>query len=251
MTDADSPLLIALSGPTSSGKTTIATALASIFPSSQVSVLHADDFYKSDSAIPLHPSGVQDWDCADALNLPHFRRVLLDIKSGEDVPEKLVKQGGAEDGVHGSTSGLSQTSIESARETVAAWPPKLKKRKLVIVEGFLLFGEGVKDTLGSLFDLRILLRTTRETAQKRRKSRNGYVTLEGFWQDPEGYFEDVVWPNYYKDHGFLFEEGDVESSVKGEVMAGWTGKIRVGLIDDIGLEALLEWVLDCLRDALA
>lgn len=49
--------------------------------------------------------------------------------------------------------------------------------------------------------------------KRRREARSGYVTLEGFWEDPPGYVDKIVWPNYVKDHAFLFVDGDVEGSV--------------------------------------
>lgn len=36
------------------------------------------------------------------------------------------------------------------------------------------------------------------------------MTIEGFWEDPPGYVDDVVWPNYVKNHAFLFQDGNVE-----------------------------------------
>jgi len=51
------------------------------------------------------------------------------------------------------------------------------------------------------------------TAKRRREARSGYVTLEGFWEDPPGYVDKIVWPNYVKEHAFLFEGGDVEAEV--------------------------------------
>lgn len=48
------------------------------------------------------------------------------------------------------------------------------------------------------------------TAKHRRENRTGYVTIEGFWEDPPGYVDNVVWPNYVKDHAFLFRNGDVD-----------------------------------------
>jgi len=49
-------------------------------------------------------------------------------------------------------------------------------------------------------------------AKARREARSGYVTLEGFWEDPPGYVDKIVWPNYVKDHRFLFLDGDVEGA---------------------------------------
>lgn len=118
----------------------------------------------------------------------------------------------------------------------------------MLVEGFLLFGDGVREELGRLFDLAILLRATRASAGRRRASRNGYVTLEGFWQDPPGYFEDVVWPNYVKEHGYLFEDGDVE----GEAVKSTEGEmkeVKIGRVSDVGLGMVCEWVVGCIREA--
>ncbi|KAK0513990.1 hypothetical protein JMJ35_003712 [Cladonia borealis] len=60
------PLLIALSGPTSSGKTTLATALRHIFAPPTyppgILLIHQDDFYKTDEEIPLTEKGIKDWD---------------------------------------------------------------------------------------------------------------------------------------------------------------------------------------------
>jgi len=49
-------------------------------------------------------------------------------------------------------------------------------------------------------------------AKARREARSGYVTLEGFWEDPPGYVDKIVWPNYVNDHKFLFVDGDVEGA---------------------------------------
>lgn len=38
----------------------------------------------------------------------------------------------------------------------------------------------------------------------------------GVWNDPPGYFDNIVWPGYVKAHSSLFSGGDVEN---GEVVA--------------------------------
>ena len=244
------PFLIGLSGPTSSGKTTIATALNAIFPPSFLVLVHADDFFKPDSSIPLHSTGVQDWDCAGALDVLKFRRTLLDIKNSSKMPEDLVSQGGVDDGVHGS-SGINQGFINRMREELQTWPQYLlESRQIVLVEGFLLFGASVEEDLGSLFDLKVLLRATRAAAKARRESRNGYVTLEGFWEDPKGYFDDVVWPNFVKEHALLFINGDVEGSILEQVEGERGGKLVLGPVGDVGMDELCRWVIGCVRHAL-
>ena len=248
-------LLIGLSGPTSSGKTTIASALATVLPSTNVILLHADDFYKPDSAIPTHPSGVADWDCADSLDLPRFRQTLIDLRAGGKPPDNLPKQGGADDddddGVHATLSGLSKPFLEKLQSELIPLQPHLQGRRIVLVEGFLLFGQGVKDQLARLFDLRILLRASREAARERRERRNGYVTLEGFWQDPEGYFDTVVWPNYVAQHAWLFEDDDVEGRAREGKSVSVEFDVLVGPVENASLEDVCSWVAKCLRDHFA
>ncbi|EXJ95425.1 hypothetical protein A1O1_00546 [Capronia coronata CBS 617.96] len=64
----------------------------------------------------------------------------------------------------------------------------------------------------SLLDRRLFLPVTRDQMLTRRQARMGYVTLEGFWVDPPGYVEDVVWPNYARDHAWMFVDGDVDGA---------------------------------------
>jgi nicotinamide/nicotinate riboside kinase len=103
----------------------------------------------------------------------------------------------------------------------------------------------VRDT----FDVKLFLRTNYETAKRRREARSGYVTLEGFWADPPGYVDKIVWPNYVKDHKYLFHDDNVE------------GEINDKLVDDLGIDvmpaekqgdlsACLEWAYGKLEEAL-
>jgi len=240
-----SPLLLALSGPTSSGKTTVANALSAIFPSSLI--IHADDFYKTDSQIPLK-DGVQDWDCVESLDLERFWTLLLDVKAGGEVPKDLVHQGGMEDGVHAPTvKGVSEGTVKKLQIEVEAWPEILKRRKIVIVDGFLLFGKSVRHMSSSVFDIRILLRATYQEAKRRRESRNGYVTLEGFWQDPPGYFDKIVWPNFLEEHEWMFHDGDVEGDLE-RTKADLHRSTVVGPLEvEGGLDGLVRWVVKQLR----
>ena len=161
------------------------------------------------------------------------------------MPDKLQKQGGASDGVHASLSGIGNEYVEKLQVELQPLQAALRGKRLIIIEGFLLFGSGVKDQLAGLFDLGILLRASRQAAKRRRESRNGYVTLEGFWQDPEDYFDTLVWPNYVREHASLFEGGDVEGKPK-ESRDG--EEILVGPVEDASLEDVCSWVVGCLRD---
>lgn len=180
--------------------------------------------------------------------------VLEGVKRGEGVPEGLVRQGGVDDGVHGPAGGegrdggVSRSVVERLRAEVRPWMEGvLMGRRVVMVEGFLLFGKSLREKACEIFDVNILLRATYDTAKKRREKRNGYVTLEGFWKDPEGYFERVVWPGFVREHGWLFEGGNVEGVVGRGVREGQWGSVVVGLIEEGGLDGLVEWVVGELK----
>lgn len=242
------PLLIGLSGPTSSGKTTLATSLASVFASFDHLTVHADDFYKPDSQIPTK-HGMRDWDCAESLDLTRFHRVLLDIKHGGTAPADLVRQGGGleADGVHGVMGPIGAETIDRWKTEVEGWPDSgVKRRTVVVVDGFLLFGRSVPRSLQALFDVKVLLRVGYGDAKRRRESRNGYVTLEGFWHDPPGYFDRIVWPNFLAEHEHILVpgEGGIDGAVGEDHNPGeeiyfsepqWT------------LEECLEWIIGVMK----
>ena len=62
--------------------------------------------------------------------------------------------------------------------------------RICIVDGFLLFSEDMSG-VRELFDAKMLLRADFATVKRRREARKGYVTLEGFWEDPKGYVDEV------------------------------------------------------------
>jgi uridine kinase len=64
---------------------------------------------------------------------------------------------------------------------------------LVLVDGFILYDE---PRVFNELDVKIFLFGNYETLLGRREARSGYVTLEGYWVDPPGYFQNYVWPAY-------------------------------------------------------
>jgi nicotinamide/nicotinate riboside kinase len=241
------PLLIAISGPSSSGKTTLSRLLRDILPG--VFILHEDDFYKADKDIPINANGVADWDCVDSVDLPALRKALQYIKEHGSSPSDLVSK---EDQNSVGKSGVDTAVVEDLKKRAAArfgtQSTSNNTTPVAIVDGFLLLSDDMKD-IRSLFDLRLFLRTDYNTAKTRREARSGYVTLEGFWEDPPGYVDEVVWPNYVKDHGFLFEKGNVE------------GELNKNVLKDLDIHAMpreaqksmtrcLEWAYEILETAL-
>ncbi|EME89752.1 uncharacterized protein MYCFIDRAFT_128992 [Pseudocercospora fijiensis CIRAD86] len=192
-------LIIGISGVSSSGKTTLARILRDIFPRSFI--LHEDDFYKTDAEIPVNEKGIQDWDCLESINLPAFEAALKYIRQHGQIPPDFVSK---ED-----RNSVGEVNVD----------------KSVIKD----LEQAPMSSIRSLFDVRLLLHTDYSTAKSRREARKGYVTLEGFWEDPPGYIDDVVWPNYVKDHKFLFEDEDVEA-----------GKLDRDVLERLGIRAMPE-----------
>ena len=237
---SDQPILLAISGPSSCGKTTLARLLARIFPHS--SILHADDYYFPDSKIPIN-NGIQDWDCAGAIDVERLVSALKRIKAGETVDE--VRDGIASTEIpepEGAGSIVQNDDLELLRHDIARWEAEMNRSRqgrgrppLVIIDGFLLYAESVRAVRDQL-DIKILLRSKYEDSKRRREAREGYITQEDFWKDPPGYFDQIVWPNFVKDHSFLFEDGNVQGSVDQAVASG----LRIDIVPGIGQDALVN-----------
>lgn len=99
------------------------------------------------------------------------------------------------------------------------------------------------------FDLKLFLRTTFAKVMERREVRKGYTTLEGFWVDPPGYVEKIVWGNYVEEHGELFEKGDVEGKIKEDMVRKWGIVVQDGDVDT-SMESMLDWAVKTLLTVL-
>jgi nicotinamide/nicotinate riboside kinase len=240
------PLLVGISGPSSSGKTTLSRLLRDIFPPSKLFILHLDDFYLTDAEIPVR-NGIQDWDCLESLNLTQLRQALQHIKQHGTSPGWLESK---EDQNSVGEHGVAEKEVKRLRERVSGWMngKEWEGRRICIVDGFLLFSEDMKD-IRSFFDVKLFLRTSYNTAKRRREARSGYVTLEGFWADPPGYVDKVVWPNYVQDHKFLFQDGDVEKELDDKICnsVGIDGMPRRA---EENMENCLDWAVGVLEVAI-
>lgn len=235
------PVILGLSGPSSSGKSTIATALLDLF-FPHATLVHCDDFYLPESSLPFR-AGHRDWDCAASLDLIPLVACLQSWKEtgliqGERKSQGvLVNESKVENGLE-----VAVAVERLKREGRSRW---LNQRKLLIVDGFLLFpSPPLPAALPSLFDVKILLRVNKNVAKERREARPGYVTLDGFWSDPPGYFDDVVWPNYVESHAKYFLEGNVEGEVD---QVKCKGGVHIGPMEGRVVE-VLEWVVNVIRE---
>lgn len=250
------PLLIAISGPSSSGKTTLSRLLRDTLNSSpkiHAFITHEDDFYKTDAEIPVNTEGVQDWDCLEAINLPLLRSTLEHVKQHGTLPEAFEsKEDKNEVGqvdidpevvrrAKERTSSLLNQSLRTNTDDTAT-----AALNIAIIDGFLLYAPSMSP-IHSLFDVKLFLRTDFATAKRRREARAGYVTLEGFWEDPPGYVDKVVWPNYIKDHAFLFERGDVEGELDAGACEG-LGIVGMPREAEGDMTMCFEWALRAVMD---
>ncbi|KAK4461170.1 nicotinamide riboside kinase 1 [Cladorrhinum samala] len=211
-------IIISISGCSSSGKTTLAGLLRDIFPNTFI--LHEDDFYRAESELPTK-SGLLDWDCPEALDLPELERALLHIRSTGTFPDFIDSK---EDlnSVGPLPSTITPSLLSQIKSSLPFTSPQEQQQEeeqpgktipICILDGFLLYTRShpAFASILRLIDVKLFLLADRATAVARRQNRDGYVTLEGFWTDPPGYVEKIVWPNYVEHHKWLFEGEDVEA----------------------------------------
>jgi nicotinamide/nicotinate riboside kinase len=124
----------------------------------------------------------------------------------------------------------------------------LHGNRLCIFDGFLLYTPSMS-AIQPYLDVKFFLRVSYEKAKVRREARSGYATIEGWWADPPGYVDKIVWPNYVRDHAWMFIDGDVEGRVKpvevkkeGINVQDMDGKYRAGE-EQADMGETLSWLV--------
>ncbi|KAF9284301.1 ribosylnicotinamide kinase [Linnemannia elongata] len=187
-------ITIGVSGPSSGGKTTVSRYLNKILPNS--TIVHQDDFYKPENLLPLDPkTGLANWDCPEAIDFQSLIKTLHHVKEHGEFPEGFDS---LEDknpvGSKENSTPIPQNVLDSLRDRIIAEvSEKSDTTKFVILDGFILY---VDEQLRNTIDVKFFLTAPYQVLKDRRESRKGYATLEGYWEDPPGYFDDIVWPNY-------------------------------------------------------
>ncbi|KAG4029562.1 hypothetical protein MFRU_015g01000 [Monilinia fructicola] len=253
MTDSRKAVVLGISGCSSSGKTTLSRLLRDIFPNTFV--LHEDDFYRPEEELPKKHDLV-DWDCAEALNIPEMVKSLEHIRKNGTFPPDLDSK---EDQNSIGKCPVPETEIEALKSKVTAWtqPGQLGYGilsntdfpiRLCIFDGFLLYSKSLASVQAQI-DMRLFLRVSYAKAKARREARSGYVTLEGFWEDPPGYVDKIVWPNYVEDHKWMFEDADVEGQLKDDIVNELNLKCQDGGLD-IDMTTTLKWAVATIMESL-
>ncbi|KAJ5662775.1 hypothetical protein N7462_011701 [Penicillium macrosclerotiorum] len=202
-------LIVGISGPSSSGKTTLARLLQRIFSGVRLDaatatistknpntkpetlntfIIHEDDFYYPDDQIPwtTTPSGktVQDWDTAAAIDTGFLAQALSYVRAHGRLPPRLQSK---EDQNEDSGSGVADAVVQELRAQVAAQLAGAQGRPdtLAFMEGFLLYGpqeggnsdgEALRRVQGQI-GLPLFLPAGYSTVKARREGRSGYVTI--------------------------------------------------------------------------
>jgi len=247
-------LVVGLSGASSSGKTTLARLLRDIFPNTFV--LHEDDFYKEEKDLPMK-DGVHDWDCAESLSIPDMVTTLNYIQREGTFPPGFDSK---EDRNDIGPCPVTPSTIAALKDKVAQWTQPGQPGhgilnssdhplRMCILDGFLLYSPSMR-TIQPHMDIKFFLRVSYEQAKARREARSGYATIEGFWEDPPGYVDKIVWPNYVHEHSWMFVDGNVEGELKQEVLKEWNIHCQSDKGVDVDMETTLKWTVDVLMKEL-
>lgn len=199
-------LIVGVGGPSSSGKTTICNSLQITLP--HCTLIHLDDFYLPDSEIPIDSKhNLENWDCPEAINWTKFKKHIDEIRksNGNVLPVDSKELD--------SSLKLSEDEIDDVRGLLDTKFVNLKSTHVVLIDGFMLYHDTV---ISDLFDVKLYFRAPYSMLKARREARAGYATEEGFWVDPPGYFDKIVWPQYVLTHNHLFEDGNVDGDFKAE-----------------------------------
>jgi len=233
---------VGISGPSSSGKSTLARVLRNILPNSFI--LHQDDFYKPEEDIPIDDeTGYTNWDCAESLDMSAFVDAIRYIRGNEGkFPPTLDSR---EDQNEIGPSGVPDEVVQIMQTDVVASnlvSPGDTEIIVVLIDGFLLYND---PSVVNQLDVSLLVRAPYEKLKERREARSGYVTLEGFWEDPPEYFDKIVWKSYVKDHRHLFENGDVGGSLRDDVP-----NLQTPSHLDLDMQELLVWAMGSISNYL-
>ena len=146
-----------------------------------------------------------------------------------------------------------------------------KEIRIYLVDGFLLYPpppqppssntttntyphtrEGLdhlRNLTQTLLHPKLFIPSTREQTLTRRAARSGYVTLEGFWTDPPGYVEDVVWPNYVRYYSWMYKDGNVDGEIFDENVCEKEGVQVCSGEGQWKMPKVLEWAVQRVKEA--
>ncbi|CAO3701744.1 unnamed protein product [Rhizopus stolonifer] len=182
---------IGIGGPSCSGKTTVTRILKRILK--DVVVIYQDDFYKADKDIPIDKATqLANWDCPEAIEFDRLLQVIEYTKENKgELPTEFKSK--EENNTHDGSNQLEDETLCLLKEKLSRF--RKEDCRFVILDGFMLYWD---NRILNQLDCKISLTSSYETLKFRRESRQGYHTSDGYWVDPPGYFDQIVWPEYLR-----------------------------------------------------
>jgi nicotinamide/nicotinate riboside kinase len=134
-----------------------------------------------------------NWDCPESVDFEKFSRLIeyTKVNNGQLPPNFKSNE---ESNVHDGSKLISPEALAQLEEILK---PFLTNQDaiFVFVDGFMLYWN---EQVSQQLDCKISFTASYETLKARREKRQGYHTLEGYWVDPPGYFDKIVWPEYLR-----------------------------------------------------
>ncbi|KAK0528264.1 ribosylnicotinamide kinase [Tilletia horrida] len=216
-------LFVGLGGGSCSGKTTLAKHILRILRAAgdeRSFIVHQDDFAPREEDLPWGWNGdekVRDWDTPHgSIDFGKMHSVMQYIRAHGRTPSEFYS--------HDKLNVLPNVPIPD--ELISRWAERLRQAEaasrrsdsssaareegpiIVLVDGFLTYYDPrVRHEL----DVRFFTRCRREVMKSRRAQRSYTTAEETVWQDPPGYYDNIVWPAYVLAHKGMFENEDVEN----------------------------------------
>ncbi|KAJ2849021.1 hypothetical protein IWW36_002930 [Coemansia brasiliensis] len=164
-----------------------------------------------DMCIPINPeTNDQDWDCPEAFDMDAMVNAIQSARQQLEDNCSLVSRSSyasqwanpAEDVDRMLPAATLNSLCDLVLQKLHINSTEEMPFSLLLVDGILLFYDSTDEssTPGTECDAGVFIYAQYKTLKQRREARSGYVTKEGIWSDPPGYFDRTVWPNFVKYH---------------------------------------------------
>ena len=238
-----SPLLIGISGCSSSGKTTLAHLLSSVLPATTPCFfVHEDDFFVPKHLLVPDTNGDIDGDCPCAINIAALVRMLEYAKREGRLPLGFRSSQLENERVR-ALDLVGSKLLENLQVTMASLSFLEDGRPVGIIDGSLLYHDG---SIREILDVMILLRCSQEKSKQRYLGRlnDNEQEVERHFRRTETYFDDVVWKNFVQEHEALFQDGDVEGRPVLRICDGIGIAVQPDL--DATVDEVFRWAVDAI-----
>jgi nicotinamide/nicotinate riboside kinase len=134
-----------------------------------------------------------NWDCPESVDFEKFSRLIEYTKAhnGQLPPDFSSNE---ESNIHDGSKLISSEASAQIEQILKPFSTN-QDAIFVFVDGFMLYWD---DKVSQHIDCKIAFTGSYETLKSRREKRQGYHTLEGYWVDPPGYFDKIVWPEFLR-----------------------------------------------------